>query len=396
MPTLTEPPSRLTSASTWVGAVQHLSQRLIAASAAIRFHDALAWDPQIEHEFLAGGGRELPRVDRDYYRSRRLPFDPARKQEELQDIDRDVQRTLGCEHGIGRILIRTCREFAVQVRLLAYRGTRTFTQISQRLYGSALSPETATWLATLDELQRRCPAPSAEADVSAEDAAGELQLRLRSCFPSWDGVQVKLVDGANAETGPVCDGLKLARDRRYTRCDLRFHEVHDGWVHLGTTYNGRRQPLCQFVTTASASAAGTQAGLARLAAFAAGAMSAERVELDRRRIEAVRMAESGADFCEVYRFFRDKGETERDCYRHAQRVFRGSLPQGCGPFTRDLATAAGICAIRDALTDYAGQQDALALLFCGKTAVEDLDALRGLSRDGWLMPPAFLPPLLIA
>ncbi len=53
------------------------------------------------------------------------------------------------------------------------------------------------------------------------------------------------------------------------------------------------------------------------------------------RIRGVDMAEDGADFLEVFRFFQSQGMTEQDAWTNAARVFRGSTPTA-GPFTRHL------------------------------------------------------------
>lgn len=386
--------------ATWSAHVRQLSQRLLTAVRPIHFDDSLSWDSQIEHEFLARGGKELPGVDRDYYRLRRLTFDPQRKLEELQDIERDAWRRLGVENGAGRILTRQCREFAAQVRMLVYRGTSTFVQMSQRLLGSALSPQTATWLSTLDELERRFPAQSSSSRRMwhADEAASALCNRLHPHFPEWQSVPTKVLEGVGTESTFQCMHLTLWRGRMYTSDDLRFLEVHDGWVHLGTSYNAQRQPVCLFLACASARAAASQSGLARASAFATGAMSARRVQQLREEIEAVRMAESGADFCELYRFFLESGVDEREGYRRAQRTFRGSLPRGCGPLTLDVHAAEGLTAVWRWLKTEAALPgaDALSLVFAGKTALEDLDALRELSACGWLVAPDFLPPVQFA
>ena len=59
------------------------------------------------------------------------------------------------------------------------------------------------------------------------------------------------------------------------------------------------------------------------------------------RIEGVALAESGADFLDVYRFFLAEGYEPRESYQHTMRLFRGSLPAGCGPFTKDLSYSQG-------------------------------------------------------
>src|SRR5437870_683918 len=147
-----------TRSSSLDGTIRHFSQRLIAAQRTVRLLDALPWGEQVERTFLTHGCRELPKVNRDDYLSRPLPFDPDRKQMEFQDLERDVTRALGSAHGVGRILVRMCREYAGVVRLLAYRGTRTFATISARLFGSTRDGSTCAALELLDELNRRFPA----------------------------------------------------------------------------------------------------------------------------------------------------------------------------------------------------------------------------------------------
>jgi hypothetical protein len=117
--------------------IHRLSQRLGAAQRSIRPLEAVAWGEEIEHRFLRDKGRELPAVSRDTYRSQPLPFDPRRKLDELQDLERDIALALGTCDGIGRVLTRMCRQYASVVHMLAFRGTKTFVSISTTLYGSA-------------------------------------------------------------------------------------------------------------------------------------------------------------------------------------------------------------------------------------------------------------------
>lgn len=362
----------------------------MAAQRPIRSAEALAWDSQTEHEFLAAGGRVLPRLDREYYRSRRLPFDPSRKQEELQDLERDTQRLLGADSPAGRILTRICRELVCEVRLLVYRGTTTFSQISQRLYGSSLSTQTEAWLQVLDELERSFPVNVRmhEPRWTAKEAAEVLRHRLAWLHPGCNSA-VQVVDSSDSTDAT---SVRLDRDRKYSALDLRYYESYYGWSQFATSYNGHRQLVCSFLAVPSASASGTQKALACLTAFAAGAMTAERVQPLRQMIAAIRMAEAGANFCEVFDYFRSDGGDERVCYRKAQRVFAGSLPARCGPLTKELRAAAALYQLRNAFRSE-GPMELLPFLFAGVTAVEDLPYLRQLSDEGWLSPPQFLPPL---
>jgi hypothetical protein len=76
------------------------------------------------------------------------------------------------------------------------------------------------------------------------------------------------------------------------------------------------------------------------------------------------------------------------------RIFRGSLPQGAGPFTKDLAYALGFAQVGQFLDEAATQSQTrrwIPLLFCGKVSLEDLPDLATLADEGLIAQPRFIP-----
>ena len=106
------------------------------------------------------------------------------------------------------------------------------------------------------------------------------------------------------------------------------------------------------------------------------------------------MVEAGADFLDVYRFYLEEGEPPRSSYQQAHRVFRGGLPSGCGPFTKDLGYSRGLILLLDFFecASRAGQPKQAELLFCGKTCVSELPNLAQLIDEGIIRKPEFVPP----
>ena len=106
------------------------------------------------------------------------------------------------------------------------------------------------------------------------------------------------------------------------------------------------------------------------------------------------LKECGADFRDMYRFFLNEGCEPRDSYQQALRVFRGSLPAGTGPITKDLAYGRGLLAVARLLrrSPGNGQAGLIASLFCGKTRLEDLTLLNLLFEEGLVARPHFVPP----
>jgi hypothetical protein len=110
---------------------------------------------------------------------------------------------------------------------------------------------------------------------------------------------------------------------------------------------------------------------------------------------AVDMAERGANFLEVFEFFRSHELSDGDSYNNAMRIFRGSTPDG-GPFTKDIAYSKGFILTYNyiQLAVRKGLFDRIPLLFCGKTTLEDMRTLSQLVEEGVVAPPKHLPPLI--
>jgi uncharacterized protein (TIGR02421 family) len=388
-----DPPSRPHSSQPKT--VRSLGEWLYTAQRPVRVLDAVRWDAAIEHTFLAHGGREPPAVTADYYHRKPLGFDPAAKCQELRAIERDALRRLGREDPVGRLLRRRCCQCRAAVELLTRRGTPAFSQLSRESYGQPTAGEDADIAAVFTTLEATAPPPEPHApSLDAATAADLLARRLRHSLGSAAPFHIRLSDGLLADAAAGGRAIKLRRGARFTAADLALLEVHEGWVHLGTTLSGRRQPAGRFLSLSSPANATTQEGLAVFCEVLTRVCHADRVRRLRRRYEAVRLADAGADFRDVYRHFLVGGDDPRCSYRQAVRVFRGSLPTGCGPFAKDLTYALGfvrlLCACRAALRS--GRAERLALLFCGKTSLADLPLLSAAAATGLLRRPTTLPP----
>jgi uncharacterized protein (TIGR02421 family) len=390
--------------SAYESLVRGLSDRLVEAQRPIRVLDAIKWDDDIERAFFAQDARALPPVTRDYYLSRPLPFDPEQKFHELHAIERDIRRQLGEFNAPGQIMSRMCQEYREVVRLLTHRGTRAFAEISERLYGSASDsfhagdPNLADlghmMSDILDNLSHETIFGREETTLDAREAVELLSERLAGYFQDRAAVRVQLSDGIVADASAGSDYIKVRSNARFTPRQVRLLEVHEGWVHLGTTLNGQAQPVCTFLSKGPPSSTVTQEGLAVITEIFTFASHPGRVRRLTNRIEGVAMAEAGANFLEVYRFFLEEGYDPRESYQHTMRIFRGSLPEGCGPFTKDLCYSKGFVLVYNytRLAVSKGMMRRVPLLFCGKVNLADIKALAQMVEEGLVAPPRFLPP----
>lgn len=391
-------------AKSYANTVRELSDRIVTAQRPIRILDAIKWDEAVMDAFMARRARELPQVDRAYYESRPLGFDPESLRAEFQDIERQTSRRLGQFNPLAGMMRRICREYVLVIRMLEARGRPEFSQLSQELYGAAgdvfhagdpsLAELGSMMAGALANIERSALLPEDARTISGEEAAKILQSRLDAAFSDTSHqVRVTLSDGIVADAAAGANYLKIRKDARFSRRDLRLLEVHEGWVHLGTTYNGLQQPYCTFLSKGPPSATVTQEGLAILMELISLRSHPGRVRRLTNRIRAVDMCENGADFLQVFRFFRDQGIEVEESYHYAVRVFRGSTPDG-GPFTKDICYSKGFVLVYNyvQLAVHAGLLDRLPLLFCGKTTLEDLRTLAQGVEEGIVSPPGWLPP----
>jgi uncharacterized protein (TIGR02421 family) len=182
-------------------------------------------------------------------------------------------------------------------------------------------------------------------------------------------------DGIVADAAAGADYIKIRADAMFNDRDVRALEVHEGLVHVGTTLNGQNQPICTFLSKGPPSSTVTQEGLAILMEIITFASYPSRLRKLTNRTRAIHMVEEGADFLQVFEFFREQGFEMAESYGNASRVFRGSVPTGL-PFTKDLRN---------------GTLEQVPLLFCGKTTLEDMRTLRQLVDEGLVVPPKYLP-----
>src|SRR5205823_2831656 len=189
-------------------------------------------------------------------------------------------------------------------------------------------------------------------------------------------------------------GFAEISERLYGSASDSFHAGEPSLSHLGTTLNGQLQPVCTFLSKGPPSSTVTQEGLAVLTEIFAFASHPGRVRRLTNRIEGVALAEAGANFLEVYRYFQTEGYDPRESYQHTMRIFRGSLPEGCGPFTKDLCYSKGFVLVYNyiRLAVSRGLVRRVPLLFCGKTTLADIKTLAQLVDEGLVTPPRFMPP----
>lgn len=382
-----------------------LSLRLVDALRPVTVLPALRWDPSVEFAFHASGAKELPRLDDDHWAKLDLGYDPRAKTEELEEIVRDVENTLGTNDGCGRILWSSALQGRDVVRMLQARGTRDFHTLSRSLYGSPKDVVPAYGMTAremargaYERLARLSGHPMLGAPkrtIPAARAASILGGRMRAYFRDAD-VRVVVDGDVLADAATSGDRIKLREQALFSPRAIDVLEVHEGWVHVATSLNGAAQPIAGWLAKGLPRTTATQEGLAVLMEILTGRSYVHRARKLNLRLLAVDMAEDGASFLEVYAWYRSEGYEAPESFAQARRVFRGGVLEGGAPFTKDVCYWSGLTTVATFVLSCFEQQrpEWVRLLFAGKVAVDDVPALAGLIDEGIVVPPRFVPPII--
>ena len=371
--------------------VRSWATRLKELESPIRILRAVSWPADVKERFFAGGERELPRVS---YQPRDMSATFAGLAE--------LRKELG-PHPVERWLDRQAAALEAGAGMMAGVGSGEFSRWSVKVYGapkdsSVDGRNSVLDLAhhledTLHELEGiDIGAPPAACHL-AQSVAKEIEDAMRERFGD-EAPRVELVDDLASNAIAGSQRIRLRRTACFTDLDAQQLLHHEAFIHVATSLNGRRQEGLPILGAGHPGTTRTQEGLAVFAEMISGTWDLDRLHRLARRVIGIQMALDGADFLQVYRYFRGEGIDREQAFENTRRIFRGGLVEGGAPFTKDAVYLDGLLRVHSFLRTLVaeGRTDILRLLFCGKLDLEDVPVLAHLYRAGLLKPPRFLPP----
>jgi uncharacterized protein (TIGR02421 family) len=391
--------------TTYKEKIHGLSQRIVEAQRPIRILDSIKWDPAIEAAIRKSKYKEMPKLGPEYYETVALGFDPDKKTEEFSEIVLDIERLLGPKDALGVLLRTISEQYMDVVQMLQARGTKRFWEFSRKLYGSPkdcffedknkISEMGQLLYQILNGIDDKALGGSgnSEENLDAQTVVDELDQRLKRYFTDGE-VAAKISDGIVADAAAGGDSVKIREGAMFSKRDIDILEVHEGWVHVGTTRNGARQHVAKWLSKGPPRVAATQEGLAIIMEIFTFRTYPKRARAINDRILGIDKAEDGANLLEIIEFYRTEGYSEEDCLTNAKRVFRGGLLEGGAPFTKDISYCKGFIEnynfMRAAIR--AGKAELIPFLFAGKLHVDDVPLIYQKYKEGIIDAPLFLPP----
>lgn len=374
-----------------------LDRRLVDAVRGIRLLDAISWPASVQRRFLQrwrDGQLQLPKVDYAAY-------DYGEVREELDAIQHEARAAE--DHPIGGYVRRTAESWDIATRLLDSVGSADVSVHSAALFGKPGDfipgsdyhniDAARHFIDLADELSRELATVESNYVISATTMQTELQDQLDAFFVHHR-VQVEVDPKLTAKAAAGTTRIRLRADTGFTEYDRHQLLEHEAFVHSLTALNGRAQPHLASMARNSPRITATQEGLATFAELITGAIDIQRMKRISLRILAIDMAQNGADFIEVFRFFLDSGQNENDSFASAARVFRGVPVTGGAAFTKDTVYLHGLLSVHTFFR-WALKHQKLKLcrnLFSGKMTLHDVIVLEPWFDSGYIAPPLYLPP----
>jgi uncharacterized protein (TIGR02421 family) len=311
------------------------------------------------------------------FRYRPLRSDPDVLRRSLYDVDLDAVE----DPTLTALFREKRREIDRCITLLEDRDTNQFLLSSLQLYGGGDEEleELATSLLNASSARHDEDGTSAfiGADVFARRATDELDAYRRV---SAIDCTVEVRDdypGVVVSNGNLVVGAAAMIPEE--RCDaLVQHEIG---THVVTHVNGAAQPLRQ-LQVGLPGYEETQEGLAILAEYLVGGLTAGRLATIAARVLAVRSVAAGAEFIETFRLLHtDWDVAPRAAFGISMRVHRS------GGLTKDAIYLRGLAA----LLSYIAAGGDLEPLFVGKLALEHVPMIEELTLRGVLGQPPLRP-----
>jgi uncharacterized protein (TIGR02421 family) len=365
--------------------------RLDEAAAPIKPLQWLAWPASVRRRFFERDCAELPQVDYP-------AFDP---QPSLDAVQRARLAIGAGDDPVSAWLLRQADAIEASARMLAAASTPAFGRYAATVYGTPTADgaggATLAHARAIDAIHaanRTALDGGPGSDGYDGDALAAVLERAIAATFAGAGPGVAVVDELAAKVLAGPETIRVRRSARFDATEAERLIAHEVGVHALTSLNGRRQSTLPLLARPLPYASTTQEGLAVLAEWLSGHMGLDRLRRLAERVLAVQRALDGADFIEVYRFFRTRGDDPGQAFDDTRRIFRGGCPRGGSVFTKDIVYLAGLGRVGGFLSEAAavGRSDLVPLLFAGKLDVADVDALAALTLAGDCRTPRFLPP----
>ena len=311
------------------------------------------------------------------YHYRLLPIDSDILKRKLYNLEIDQID----DPALSYLFNEKREEIDQQLTMLKERGSKNFFYSSVRLYKGLeknIITEAELILQNISEDPQQTKAQELDATAFGELVTEEFDF-FRKQDASYKG-KVHIRKDVNVMM--VSNGeLYLPSDYTATQKEATALIQHEIGTHSLTYFNGSQQPLTQ-LSVGFADYDSLQEGIAVLAEYLSGGLSANRLRTLAGRVMAGAALMKGANFKEVFnQLYTNYGFSKEPAFNITSRMFQG------GGFLKDIIYLKGLVNLREYLMD----EGDLAFLLAGKFALKHIPMIKDLTQRGLLKPPKLKP-----
>lgn len=320
----------------------------------------------------------------------------------IEQLSAYIKKIGNDSHPILAFLQRTAESYVDACRILQGIGTSDVTEFSRKLYGSPKdifpqysrrSVDIAKYFLRVVEDYRGIVSDE-PLIYSASDFRKVLSKKVKAHInPQVDAIDITVDNDITARASAGSNYVKIRKGAKFSQNDLDQLFHHEVMIHTLTYINGRKQPLLKILGYNAPRTTATQEGLAVFAEYINLSIELVRLKRIALRIIAIDMAERGADFLDLFRFYNKHGQNNEESYYSAMRIFRGGRPEGGIVFYKDNVYLRGLIEVEGFFKKamHQGFVHDIALLFCGKLTTQDVLLLKPMAEEGLIADPVYLP-----
>jgi len=369
-----------------------ISDQLYEASKSIRILRNVNWPLGVKEAFFKSKKEKLPQVTYPKIDAKPIlaEIDKARK------LIPSSSPFKNWANGIANTLENSAH-------LLENLGKPSFYTYSSKLYGSPKdmlpdqknnSLDLANHFERMYENINKLGIDShSTSDLDATVVRDKIKLAVDELFGP-DAPEVYIDKEVSSKAIAGRRRIRIREDAIFSDMDIDQLIHHEAFIHVATSINGHSQDKLKILAASHPGTTKTQEGLAVFAEYITGHLDLDRLRRLSDRILAIQMAIDGADFIEVFRFYKDHTGDENIAFENTRRVYRGGVITGGSPFTKDIVYLDGLLNVHNFLRTVVsdGRAEILPLLFVGKLDLEDMAEMVQFKKLGLIKDPKYLPP----
>jgi uncharacterized protein (TIGR02421 family) len=356
----------------------------------------LNWPKTVQQQFLAGLAKN------EFILPEKIEYKKIDVNEALNALIALCKKIGNADHPALQFLKRNAESYILGYRILKGAGTKDVSEFSQELYGHPHDILPIYDKYTIDvaryflDIAESYNISNTEEHLvySAEELRDIVQSRVSEIIDqTQDKISINIDSSLVARASAGADYVKIRAGARFSEGDVDQLLHHEVFTHTLTYINGSKQTLLSSLGYAAPRTTGTQEGLATFSEYINNSFDLTRLKRIALRIIALDSAVNGADFVDLFNFFKRHGQNDEDSYLSSMRIMRGGQPEGGIIFFKDNVYLRGLIEVESFLKKamHEGRLYDMAVLFTGKLTTDDVKILHPLSDSGWIDAPKYLP-----